>query len=344
MNPAQMLCGALILLEISAFVTLFQGPQEHAVSLFLCVHLGVSVMLAMITAQRTCGPAATSYAQDCASFFFFAAIGFLVPLIGSCICLAAIGRQRHRLTEHDSIEVTLTASPVLPDGLPATTSPRRSLFAESDISGVLKHSEQKERRLAALIAARDLPVPHANNVIRLALTDSEDEVRLLAYTMLSVQEEELQARIQTLTDQLAAVAPECRLLLHRALAHTYWEMVYKGLTAGVIESFMLEAAREHVDAAQQEAPRDASLRLLLGRIFIRQGNLDQAAMAFNQAKELGIDSQKIVPFLQEISFLQSRTRNLRSSVFNEPRPLQSVLAVVEAAEETSAYASHGAAS
>jgi hypothetical protein len=177
-----------------------------------------------------------------------------------------------------------------------------------------------------------------------ALTDAEDEVRLLAYTMLNVREEGLQGDIQMLTDQLAAAAPECRLPFHRALAHAYWEMVYLGLASGVIESFMLEAALEHVEAAQREAPLDAGLRLLLGRILLRQGKLDPSAMAFSQAKQLGIDPSKVAPFLEEVTFMQGRAASrayAHRAVAADPEPASEV---AEGVEESHAYAGYHAAS
>jgi len=344
MNPPQVLCSTLILFEIAAVVALLQGspPQESAIYLFFCVHVGVSGMLALVTAQRTSVHGAASYGYSFANFSFFFCIAFLVPLIGSCICLVALARRIRSPPEEDRIQVDLTGSPVLASGWAVAAPIHLSLSTGSDISGILKNAEQKERRLAALITARDLPGPYAMKVIRLALTDSEDEVRLLAYTMLSVKEEELQGRVQTLTDQLATVAPGRRLFIHRALAHTYWEMVYLGLSTGVIESFVLEAAREQVEAGQREAPRDASLRLLLGRICMRQGRLDQATMAFNQARELGIDFRKIEPFLEEISFMHDRINSRTAAISNVTRPLHSASATAEAADETPAYASYGA--
>jgi hypothetical protein len=213
-----------------------------------------------------------------------------------------------------------------------------------ELADVLKHATEKERRLKALIKARELPLRDAIALARVALTDAEDEVRLLAYTMLNVREEGLQGDIQMLTDQLAAAAPECRLPFHRALAHAYWEMVYLGLAGGVIESFMLEAALEHVESAQREAPLDAGLRLLLGRILLRQGKLDQSAMAFSQARHLGIDPCKVAPFLEEIAFMQGRAASRAFAHRAVAADLVRGPEVVEAVEESHAYAGYRAAS
>jgi polysaccharide biosynthesis protein PelE len=342
MIKRQFLCGTVILLEIAAAAALLHRfpNQEEAMPLFLAIHCSTSLLLAMAAARHAA--ACDSHGLVNGSFFF--CVAFLIPVIGACISFAFLRRSiRPPAEEHRTISVRLTGSPILRNEFTASASRSGARGAQTDLGDVLKHANEKERRLKALIAARELPPRDAVALARLALTDPEDEVRLLAYTMLNVREEGLQGDIQTLTDQLAAAAPECRLLFHRALANTYWETVYLGLASGAIESFMLEAALEHVDAAQREAPLDAGLRLLLGRILMRQGKLDQSAMAFSQARQLGIDPSKVAPFLDEIAFMQGRAA--RTLAHREvAADLKPASLVVEAVEESHSYAAYRAAS
>ena len=302
MNRRRVMCGTVILLEIAAAAALLRGlpTQEQAMLLFLAIHCSTSLLLAMAASRHAAHPVGASDSHSVVNGLFFFCIAFLIPVIGACISFAFLGRAiRSPTEEHDTIPVRLTGPPDLRAGFNTDASPGPVHAARNWIwPTYLKHAKEKERRLKALIAVRELPPRDAIALARLALTDPEDEVRLLAYTMLNVREEWLQGDIQTLTDQLAAAAPECRLLFHRALAHTYWETVYLGLASGAIESFMLEAALEHVEAAQREAPLDAGLRLLLGRILMRQGKLDQSAMAFSAKRN---NSESIRPRLRLFS-------------------------------------------
>jgi polysaccharide biosynthesis protein PelE len=347
MNKRQVLCGVVILLEIAALAALLHGypAQDQAMPLFLSIHSGTSLLLAISAARYGAHHAGASDSHGLRNGSLLFCIAFLVPLIGACIGFAFLGRSlRPPAEEHHSARVRLTASPILQDDFTTRASMSFARGAQMGLADVLKHAKDKERRLKALIAVRELPPRDAIALARLALTDPEDEVRLLAYTMLNVREEALQEDIQAFTDQLAAAAPECRLLFHRALAHTYWETVYLGLASGAMESFMLEAALEHVEAAQRQAPLDAGLRLLLGRIFLRQGKLDRSAMAFSQAQQLGIDASKVTPFLDEIAFIQARSA-MRNIAFREVAPdLNPAALVVEAVEESQAYAAYRAAS
>lgn len=347
MNQRQLLCGTVILLEIAAAAALLQEfpAQEQAIRFYLTVHCGGSLLLSVIAARHTSAHGAVAEAHRFANCAFFFCIAFLVPVIGACISFAFLGRPIGcTVEEGGTIAVTVTGLPGLPNEFVSSASIPRAIGAQTAVSEILKHAKERERRLAALIAARDLPARDAIALARLALTDSDDEVRLLAYTMLNVQEEGLEKRIQTLKDQLAAAVPECRWLFHQALAHTYWETVYLRLNTGVIESFMLEAALEHVYVAQRHSPLDAGLRLLLGRILMHQGQLDQSAMVFNQARYLGIALRTVAPFLNEITFMQRRAAVRLARGPNVVAHLTAAGVVVDAVEGSRFHASYRAAS
>jgi hypothetical protein len=340
MNTMRFLYGTVILVELSA--TALLAIQPDAISLFLFGHLTASLLLAVTAVRRTPADRVPSIAWQFAHGLFFFCIGFFVPVIGACICVALLGRPIPADAAKDGdMPVNLTESPALRNEIDATA--RRNYYAAVDMCGVLRQAKDKERRLATLIAARDLPARDAIALARLALTDPEDEVRLLAYTLLSVQEEKLQKHIDVLTKQLATAAPDCRLRFHKALAHTYWEAAYLGLSTGSMESFMLESAFQHAEAALRLAPLDPGLRLLLGRILLREGKLDQSALAFNQAGELGIALCKVTPFLNEVAFMQTRPELQFAATPQVPSARSSGSILVDAIEETRFHAGYRAA-
>jgi hypothetical protein len=76
---------------------------------------------------------------------------------------------------------------------------------------------------------------------------------------------------------------------------------------------------------------------------MRQGKLDQAAMALSQAKQLGIDPSKITPFLEEIAFMQGRAASRAFAHRAVPADRDAASLIVEAVEESS-YADYRAAS
>src|SRR5262249_17249380 len=147
-------------------------------------------------------------------------------------------------------------------------------------------------RLAAVLAARHLRDPNEVEVLRLALTDSVDDVRLLAYSILDRKEQAFNIRLKSFLSQLESTPPhqkEQLAKLHKRLAQTHFEMIHLGLARGEVRIYLLAEARRHIDAALKAVPDDCEGLFLLGRIVLRQEetSIKEAETAFRKAQELG---------------------------------------------------------
>jgi polysaccharide biosynthesis protein PelE len=171
-----------------------------------------------------------------------------------------------------------------------------------------------DARLSAVLALRQLPTRAAVPLLRLALRDAVDDVRLLAYAMLDRRDGALQARIQTCERALArgAIEPKEAAALEYSLAQLHWELAYTGLAAGAVEERALDSAARHVRAVlEHKAGAGASAHgnelaalFLLGRILLRKGALDQAEEVLEDARARGFSDASIRPYLAEIAFLR----------------------------------------
>ncbi|MEO5660085.1 MAG: hypothetical protein ABIQ90_09830, partial [Polaromonas sp.] len=154
---------------------------------------------------------------------------------------------------------------------------------------------------------------HAVPLLRLALKDPEDDVRLLAYTLLNRKEKTIEARISERRAQLGSGGSASHIFLqHKALAHDYWALAHLGASGGSTLLLLCAHAHEHAQAALQHCPQDGGLQFLLGRILLIEMQLDTASDAFENARQAGIDARQTEPFLAEVAFLRRQYSDVKN--------------------------------
>ncbi len=302
MIRAWLVCAIALVLDAGIFsllldfrpldVHLLAFSMAHAVACLL-----FSMALVSLLPDPYRKPAFTSFLFVCTSVFFIPVLG----MIGFMACIVPALRKprrtsRFREWQHPRV-LSLPTHPTEPLR-PAGTS------RVGELAGPLQHAGDPRRRIAALIATLSLSDEQAVPLLRLALKDPEDDVRLLAYALLNRKEKAIEARIRDWTARLGRSPPEQILLQHKALAHDYWALAHIDASRGRPKLLLCARAHEHVQAALAQCPRDGGLQFLFGRILLIETLLDAASDAFESARQSGIDARQIEPFLAEIAFLR----------------------------------------
>ncbi|ARU90566.1 transporter [Pseudomonas sp. M30-35] len=182
---------------------------------------------------------------------------------------------------------------------------RDLMFSDGGLQDVLRHAPSPERRTMALMATRRMNGKDSIPILKLALRDPADDVRLLAYSMLDQQESQINQRIEKTLNQLQNASETQHAALHSTLARWYWELAYMGLAQGSVLEHVLNQAREHVERALSLGAGD-DMHLLAARIAMEQGLLVEARSHLLAAKAAGLAQEKIAPFEAEIAFIQGR--------------------------------------
>jgi hypothetical protein len=231
-------------------------------------------------------------------------------LLGLGLILGLRSRSRFRKRRGDVVE---TDSPVLP-GSPLHTD-ESARFGPGSLEGILRHSRDAETRQRVVLACRQLPGRLAVPLLRLALRDTVDDVRLLAYAVLESKERKIQTDIQALlgrADQQGQAA--LSIGAHAKLAELYWEMVYQGLVEGELLAFSLDKVLAHtaeVMGASDEHPRMA---FLAGRALLLRGRSVEARAMFGDALRRGLPHEVVGPYLAEVAFLERKPDEVRRQI------------------------------
>jgi hypothetical protein len=233
------------------------------------------------------------------------ACAFFVPLLGAIGLMAVAAAVPRRLAG-----AVRARDPFQRTALPPP--PEATFSTRSDAApGHPGSATPREARMAALVAVKHKRDPAAVALLWRALKDPEEEVRLLAFSLLETKTSAAYRVIQSLSKELETAGKEQRGSLHTRLAFAHWELAWQGLVQGEVLGHELTKASEQARKALEFDPRSASVQLLRARIQIRRGGLAEADVALRCARVLGIPAASLRPYEAELAFRQRRYDEVR---------------------------------
>ncbi|EIW88055.1 hypothetical protein AGRI_12656 [Alishewanella agri BL06] len=179
-------------------------------------------------------------------------------------------------------------------------------YGYAALKDILLFNPSDEKRLMATNSCRFLPPQVAMPLLKLALTDRSDDIRLLAYAAIEKIEFTLNNKIASLQQKIRQT-PSAELL-HR-VAENYWELCYLGIAEGPIRSFYLEQAQHYLEQALKLAP-NPGMELKLGRILLEQQQYAAAREHLIKAQQDGLLVKQVTPYLAEILFAEQRYQEI----------------------------------
>jgi hypothetical protein len=179
-----------------------------------------------------------------------------------------------------------------------------SNLSSGHIRGILRFCPEQEKRIKAVLATRRMTDEMAVPLLKVALLDAADEVRLLAYSMLDSKRKKLDRLIHKGLTKLKSsnLQPKSKKIIHQNLAEAFWELSYLGLVEGQSRNRVLGSAKQQVLDALNIQKEDPWMYLLHARITIRLGLYKEASNALKQSEKYAMDTRKLAPLYAEIAF------------------------------------------
>lgn len=272
---------------------------------FLIAHCIISVVFALIIwlllPHKYKHPWVLSYA-------LLYSVTFFIPLVGALGLIVFVLPSLHYPQVRRATILQVQDDIQLPYAQLDTQS--TILFHDGGLQDVMNLQTNDAKRLKALLSMRNMNKQDAIPILKRALRDSADDIRLLAYAMLDRYETQINAELEQVQSQLKTETSDAhQAALHKNIAQNYWELAYLGLAQGAVLEHALEQAQEHIQHALsfKETPE---LAMLAGRIALKQKRSDFAALAFKQAIAWGMDRQQVVPYLAEAAYAAGRYQDI----------------------------------
>ncbi len=293
---------AAIGMELYIPFVLLNGPGKELFPIALAAHTCICLATALIFFQNLPERYQTNFTIAC-SFLFL--IGFFIPALGIIgLSLALIPGLQHIKADKKVFKVAINEIPPLPSTAPTISTSQLGRLATPAKN--LLASDDPNKRLEALIATLKLRDKDAVPLLRQALRDPEDDIRLLAYALIDRKEQTISDRIQSQLEAAKAHHPSNSLHFYKRIASDYWELVHSGLVQGEMLSFTLQQAFQQVHAGLDHHPNDAGLRFQLARLLLKAGKFEEANAEFERAAQLGFDRKQLLPYFAEIEFSSKR--------------------------------------
>lgn len=240
-------------------------------------------------------------------WLLFGTVAALLPLVGPLL----LGQLLARLARRDDLpDAVLAGTPLMPVTFAAAPALEAApTLGMGSLEARLRFSPNAASRVAAVLATRRLhEAGDAVRLLRVALRDRTEEVRLLAHALLEDRDRRAYGGIESLTRELAEAPADRRASLACLLAEASLELCTTGLVSGELESFTLRQARQWIEEARGAGPvrASAAAALLHGRLLLRQGDAAAARAAFEESGRLGAPAASLAPHLAEVAFQASR--------------------------------------
>lgn len=268
---------------------------------FLIWHVGSTVLTSLVL------PTALSYKYQnswAMNLLFIFPIVFFIPLLGIIGLVLAVMPGLLKADQPQDMPMHINKIRALPE-----VAISQDASIDNGVANPEKniHSHDPELRMNAVYATLKLNDKAAIPLLRMALRDPVDDIRLLAYALIDRKEHRISQRIEEARKKLASGnnQPGVRHL-YRSIVNDYWELAHLGLVEGETLNYILNKAQDYLENGLQLYPKDRGLHLQYAKLLLRSGKAQEAYNEFKLAESLGVSKQKLLLYYAEIAYLQRR--------------------------------------
>lgn len=273
---------------------------------FLIWHIGSTVLTALVLPISLSHKYQDSWAIN---LLFIFSMAFFIPLLGIVGLIFAVIPGLLKAEQVQDLPMHINKIRALPE---VAIGQDLSIGNGLDNPESNMHSHDPELRMNAVYATLKLDDKVAIPLLRMALRDPVDDIRLLAYALIDRKEHRISQRIEEAREKLASGNNQLGTRhLYRSIVNDYWELAHLGLVEGETLNYILNKAQDYLETGLQRYPKDRGLHLQYAKLLLRSGKSEEAYKEFKLAENLGISKQKLLLYYAEIAYLQRRFSDVK---------------------------------
>ena len=246
-----------------------------------------------------------------AAIFFL--LSLLLPVAGPLGIFFGVLQPLRRARLDQELELSFSGGARL---APVSAPKARPMRSYGWVSELIRNSRNPAQKFAAILACRNMKDKDSVPILREALHDAEDDVRLLAYSYLYKKEDEINKRIFYRSEafQKGFEDPGERARHAAELAYDYWELYYLELAQGPVAQYLLNRARGYAEIALSHMRQDAALYFTYGRILLHLKIYAASEQMLRRAMDLGYSEKTVISYLAETAFERRQMDKVRRYV------------------------------
>ncbi|MCS3903008.1 tetratricopeptide (TPR) repeat protein [Methylohalomonas lacus] len=186
-----------------------------------------------------------------------------------------------------------------------------TMFMRDGLMSSLLNIKDPDYRQEVISSCQYLNRRQAVPILRAAMADPAEEVRLQAFAMISKYEKQLEEQVNDLEKKVEHNRADDRA--QEMLARLYWEYNYLDLARSTLTDFFMHKAMSHLEQALALVPNSGRW-LMLTRISTSLGEFEKAQQAIVEAGKLGLDQDHLAPYQAELSFRRGNYRDIPSDL------------------------------
>jgi len=178
------------------------------------------------------------------------------------------------------------------------------LFGEGSMEELLTNGEiESSLRMKALVSLADNSSKENLRLIKNALSDKNDEIRLYSFAIIDNKERTLNEKIHSQIELFhEASSPQVKLKAAENLVYLYWDMIYFELSDSDLQGFLLQEIDKYAQMVLLEYPQHEKINIILGKMYLMEKRFDEAERRFTDVINFGCCQDFILPYLAEIYF------------------------------------------
>jgi hypothetical protein len=312
-----------ILVEFVSIKYLLISYIPKELYLFLVIHIIGSILISLSMPYIS----KPIYDNSHLKYLFFSlALLVFIPVIGIFVLVIVFWSKKNGAFNQRTKTVGSTLRQRKISNLPLkliNTNTGCNVSTTSIASILTSPGIKPEERQKAVLNTIKLPDKVAVPLLKKALKDDEDDIRLLAYALLKRKENTIISRLQNRLRKVNETNGVGAFSLHKAIAYDYWEIIYLELMEEDVQKHIVDLSIKHIMNSLRYNENDPGLNLIFAKILLKNGDLVRSREKFIKADVAGIDRKIILPHFTELAFLEKENRNMSKFLMDINRVVSS---------------------
>jgi hypothetical protein len=161
---------------------------------------------------------------------------------------------------------------------------------------------------------KDNNVGSKGSILKIALSDNDDEIRLYSFSILSKSEDKLTnlifENLQKLKEKKLSLEEKNKI--YQTLGSVYWEFIYLQISDDNLKNYYMNLSKEYFLKAIEVMSDDYESLFNLGKIYLREKNLQKAEEML--LKVYKWNKGKVIPYLAEIYFIKKEYQKTKKLI------------------------------